>query len=185
MPFRHDVDYGREGGYLVSPLFDMPGRRRPAPPHQSNNIHETTMNWHTISIPLIIVGFVAYSVCQKNIPTDFEPLVALASAYFIAFISCMTILIFSGGLRKEAMAFDGQRWLPVIVLGFSLIVIELGFLYAYRTGWKISTASVIAGSFTAVALALIGILWYREDITPVNIAGILLSTVGVALMNVK
>jgi multidrug transporter EmrE-like cation transporter len=64
-------------------------------------------------------------------------------------------------------------------------MIELGFLYAYRTGWKISTASIIAGSFTAVALALIGVLWYKEEITPVNIAGIILSTVGVALVSLK
>jgi uncharacterized membrane protein len=124
-------------------------------------------------------------MCQKNIPNDFEPLIALASAYFIAFMSCATILIFSGGIRKEAMSFNGQRWLPVVVLGFSLVMIELGFLYAYRTGWKISTASLIAGSFTAVALALIGVLWYKEEITPVNIAGIVLSTVGVALLSVR
>jgi drug/metabolite transporter (DMT)-like permease len=143
------------------------------------------MNWHTISIPLIIIGVVAYSVCQKSIPADIDALIALASAYFIAFVSCVAILFFTGGLKKESLFFNGQRWLPILLLGFSLIMIDLGFLYAYRTGWKISTASIIAGSFTTIALALIGLLWYRDQITLINIAGIALGAVGVVLMNLK
>jgi drug/metabolite transporter (DMT)-like permease len=143
------------------------------------------MTWHTTSIPLIIIGVVVYSVCQKNIPADFDPLIALATAYFVAFTSCLAILVFSGGPLKDTLFFNGRRWLPIVVLGFSLVMIELGFLYAYRTGWKLSTTSVVAGSFTAIALALIGFLWYKEEITLINAAGIALSTIGVVLMNLR
>ena len=143
------------------------------------------MTWHEISIPLVIIGFIVYSICQKSIPGDIDPLVALASAYFIAFVSCVTMLMFGGGLKGWALLFNDRRWLPVLILGFSLIVIELGFLYAYRTGWKISTASIIAGSFTTISLALIGFLWYKEEITTANVAGIVLCTIGVVLLNVK
>ena len=64
-------------------------------------------------------------------------------------------------------------------------MIELEFLYAYRTGWIISTTSDITGSFTAVVLALIGVLWYKEDLTTINIVGIVLSLIGVILINYK
>jgi multidrug transporter EmrE-like cation transporter len=64
-------------------------------------------------------------------------------------------------------------------------MVELGFLYAYRLGWKISTTSIITGSFTTIALALIGVLWYREELTLINIVGIVLSSVGVILINYK
>jgi drug/metabolite transporter (DMT)-like permease len=124
-------------------------------------------------------------VCQKNIPKEAHALIALASAYFIACVSCIAILIFNGEFKKGASLFSDQKWMPVILLGFSLIMVELGFLYAYRTGWKISTTSIIAGSFTTIALVLIGVLWYREELTFINIIGILLSSVGVILVNMK
>jgi uncharacterized membrane protein len=143
------------------------------------------MNWHSISIPLIIIGVLLYSVCQKSIPKDANALIALASAYLIAFISCVVVLFFNGEIKKGTLLFSDQKWLPIVLLGLSLIMVELGFLYAYRTGWKISTTSIIAGSFTTVALALIGVLWYREEITLINIVGIVLSSAGVILINYK
>ena len=143
------------------------------------------MNWHTLSIPLIIIGVLLYSVCQKNIPKDANAFIAIATAYFIALVSCGAALIFTGEIKKGALLFSNQKWLPIVLLGFSLIMVELGFLYAYRTGWKISTTSIIAGSFTTIALAFIGVLWYREEITLINIVGIILSSVGVILINMK
>jgi len=143
------------------------------------------MNWHSMSIPLIIMGVLLYSVCQKNIPKEAHALIVLASAYFIACVSCLAILIINGEIKKGTSLFSGQKWMTVVLLGFSLIMVELGFLYAYRTGWKISTTSIIAGSFTTIALVSIGVLWYREELTFINIIGILLSSVGVILVNVK
>ena len=143
------------------------------------------MNWYTISLPLIIVGVLLYSVSQKSIPKDANGLVAIASAYFIALVSCVVVLFFTGEFKKSVSLFNHQKLLPVVFLGFAILMIELGFLYAYRTGWKISTASIITGAFTAVALALIGVLWYKEDLTIINIVGIVLSLIGVILINYK
>jgi drug/metabolite transporter (DMT)-like permease len=143
------------------------------------------MNWYTISLPLIIVGVILYSVSQKSIPKDANALIAIGSAYLIALGSCVIFLIFNGEIKRGTMLFSNQKWLPIVFLGFSLIMVELGFLYAYRTGWKLSTTSIIAGSITTVVLALIGVLWYKEEITLINIVGIALSSVGVILINLK
>lgn len=143
------------------------------------------MNWFTISLPLIIIGFLLYNVSQKSIPKEANALVAIATAYLVAFVSCIILLLFTGEFKKDVSLLNHQKLLPVIFLGFSIIMIELGFLYAYRTGWKISTTSIITGSFTTVALALIGVLWYREDLTLINTIGIVLSLVGVILINYK
>ena len=143
------------------------------------------MNWHTISIPIIVIGVLLYNVSQKSIPKDANALIAIASAYLIAFVSCVVVLFFNGELKKGTALFSDQKWLPVMLLGFSIIMVELGYLYAYRTGWKISSTSIIAGSFTTVALALIGVLWYKEELTLINIIGIILSSVGVILINIK
>jgi drug/metabolite transporter (DMT)-like permease len=143
------------------------------------------MNWHSISVPLIIVGVLLYNISQKNIPKDANAFIALASAYLIALLGCFAVLFFSSEIKKGASLLSDQKWLPIVLLGFSLIMVEVGFLYAYRTGWKISTTSIIAGAFTTVALALIGVLWYREEITLINVIGIVLSSAGVILINYK
>ena len=49
---------------------------------------------------------------------------------------------------------------------------------------KVPTFS-ITGSFTTIALALIGVLCSREELTLINIVGIVLSSVGVILINIK
>lgn len=143
------------------------------------------MNWHTISIPLIIIGVMLYHVGQKSIPKDINPLMAISSAYLLVLISCVLVLLFNGEFKKGSIIFSNQKWLPIVLLGFSLIMIDLGFLYAYRTGWKISTTSIMVGSFTTIALALIGVLLYREEITLLNVIGIVLSSVGVILIIYK
>ncbi len=68
------------------------------------------MNWHTLSIPLIIIGVLLYSVCQKNIPKEANALIAIASAYFIAFVSCVAVLIFNSEIKKGTLLFNSQKW---------------------------------------------------------------------------
>jgi len=143
------------------------------------------MNWYFISIPLIVIGVLLYNVCQKSIPGDANALVTIGTAYLVALITSIVLLFFNGELKKGTSLLSGQKWFPVLLLGFSLVMVELGFLYAYRTGWKISTTSIIAGSFTTIALVLIGVLWYQEELTILKIVGIVFSTVGVILINYK
>jgi len=143
------------------------------------------MNWYFLSILFIIVGVLLYNVSQKSIPKEADALVAIASAYLIAFVSCIIALFFSGELKRAPSLFNNQKWLPIVLLGFSIIMVELGYLYAYRTGWKISTTSIFTGAFTTLALALIGVLWYKEELTLINIIGIVLSSIGVILINFK
>ena len=143
------------------------------------------MNWQIISLPLIIAGVLLYSVCQKSIPKNANALLVIAAAYFIALVISVVLFLSKGDLKKELSIFSDQKWLPIILLGLSLPMVELGFLYAYRLGWKTITTSIITGSFTTIALALIGVLWYREELTLINIVGIVLSSVGVILINYK
>ncbi len=78
---------------------------------------------------------------------------------------------------------EGNKWVPVLLLGCSLILIEFGFLYAYRTGWKIGTTSIIVSSFAAATLAFIGMLWYKEELSAINLLGIAFSIIGFVLIN--
>lgn len=143
------------------------------------------MNWRTISLPLIVMGVLLYHLSQKSMPKDVNPLIAFTVAYAIAFAICLAILSASGEIMTGFKQLRTHEWLPILFLGLSLIPVELGFLYAYRTGWKISTTSITTGPFISIALALIGVLWYKEELSTTNILGIGLSIVGVVCANIK
>jgi len=143
------------------------------------------MNWHTISLPLVVVSVVLYHLAQKSIPRESNPLLAVAGAYFFAICVCLAGFFLSGERSKFGELLRNQSWLPVFVLGIAAIGIELGFLYAYRSGWKVSTTATTTNIFVAVSLAFIGLLWYREALTVTNIIGIFLCIAGVVLLNMK
>ncbi len=94
------------------------------------------MNWQIISLPLIIIGVLLYSVCQKSIPKNANALLVITAAYFIALVISAILFLSKGDIKKEISIFSDQKWLPIILLGLSLPMVELGFLYAYRLGWK-------------------------------------------------
>ena len=69
-----------------------------------------------------------------------------------------------------------------ILVGLGALGIELGFLLAYRAGWVISGASLVANSMVAVALLLIGAVAFSEHISMSRAAGIVLCLVGLWLV---
>ena len=143
------------------------------------------MNWHTVALPTIVIGVIVYHLSQKAIPKDANPFVALAVAYLIAFCISVAALLFKGDLRKGVEVLRNQDWLPVIFLGLTAVAIELGYLYAYRTGWKISTTGITLGAFTSSVLAIIGVTWFKEELTLLHVTGIGLCILGIALINIK
>ncbi len=143
------------------------------------------MNWQILLFPLIITGVIVYNVCQKSIPKNANALLVIASAYFIAFAISVIALLTQGNMKKELSNFSEQKWLAIILLGLSLPMVEFGFLYIYRFGWKMGTTSVITNSCSMIGLALIGMLWYKEELSIINMVGIGLSVVGIVCVNIK
>lgn len=50
-------------------------------------------------------------------------------------------------------------------MGFVIVRLEVGFIYAYKAGWQVSSASVVQSAFLAAALIFVGALLYNEAIT--------------------
>jgi drug/metabolite transporter (DMT)-like permease len=143
------------------------------------------MTWHLISLPLIAIGVIVYHLSQKSIPKEANPFLALTVAYALATAICLLALVTNSDSRKWDELAQGQQWLPVIFLGLSAVGIELGFLYAYRTGWGISTTAITTVPFVTVVLAIIGVLWFKEELSALNIIGMGLCVAGVICVNIK
>ena len=64
-----------------------------------------------------------------------------------------------------------------------IVPLEVGFIYAYKNGWAVSTASIVQSAFLSVALIIVGALLYHETITASKVIGILICLVGLYFIN--
>ena len=69
------------------------------------------------------------------------------------------------------------------VLGLSIVGIEVGYVFLYRSGWKVSNGALTSSMCLSLALLVIGFLVYREHISIKQLAGILVCGLGLLLIN--
>ncbi|MEM7331328.1 MAG: hypothetical protein AAF490_04480 [Chloroflexota bacterium] len=135
-----------------------------------------------ISIGIVILSTMGYHISQKYIEADINPAVVLVVAYIFATVLSAAALLFNPPESGVRGLMEGLTW-PVIGLGIAVVGIEIGFLLAYRAGWQVSTAGMVANVATAVFLIPIGFLFFRERLTAVNFAGLVVCVVGLIMVN--
>jgi uncharacterized membrane protein len=136
------------------------------------------------AIALTVLSNVLYHVFQKLIPGNINPLVSLAVTYLIAAVATVLLIpLFplQGSLGAEVRKLN---WASV-GLGAVIVGLELGFLLAYRAGWNISLASLVANTTVALLLVPVGLLFFKEELSAINILGIMLAIAGLVLVNLK
>lgn len=132
-------------------------------------------------IALVVLSNIAYQICTKSSPS-LNPLASLVVTYTVAAIAS-AVLYFSlnrnGNLIRE---FTGLNWVP-FAFGVVLVGLEVGWIYIYKAGWQVSTASIAQSSFLTVALLLVGKFLYNEPITRNKLIGIAICLVGLGFIN--
>jgi multidrug transporter EmrE-like cation transporter len=83
------------------------------------------------------------------------------------------------GDRAFAAAGSAYIELGNAAWGLTLVAVEFDYILLYRTGWKISMASLLANVSVALLLAGIGVLFYKDVLLPRQIIGIILCLAGV------
>ncbi|MEN8904688.1 MAG: hypothetical protein ABF289_01880 [Clostridiales bacterium] len=137
-----------------------------------------------ISILLIILANIFYHFFQKSTPNNINPIASLIVTYITALIGCIIILIFYPKDTNFIGSFKGLNWVSY-ALGFTIIFLELGFLLAYRAGWNISYGAVFCNVILTLLLIPIGILFFKEDISTINLIGIPLCIIGLIFITWK
>lgn len=135
-------------------------------------------------IALVVIANTAYQICTKSVPGEVDPLASLSVTYLVgaAFsVSLYFALNRSGNLLRE---WSRVNWASV-VLGVSIVGLEVGFIYAYKAGWEIGRASVVQSAFLAVVLLFVGLIAYHEAITWNKLLGMLVCLAGLVLINLK
>ncbi|MGE5233594.1 MAG: hypothetical protein ACM3OB_05745 [Acidobacteriota bacterium] len=138
----------------------------------------------SLSLPvlLIVCGNVVYQLSQKSMPKTANPLLTMLLAYAVSMTICAVaaaILPAGPGLVQSIRT---ANW-AVVALGAGIAMVEIGYLTAYRLGWKISVLPVMSSVVVALLLIPIGLLLFHEHITPRSLLGIALCIGGLILLH--
>ncbi len=133
---------------------------------------------------LLIVSNTVYQICAKSVPEGMNAFASLTVTYLVGAAASL-ILYFAlekdGNLFRE---YQKMNWAP-IVLGLVIVGLEVGWIYAYKAGWPVSTGFIVQSAFLAGALALVGYFLYHEALTWNKIVGIAICLIGLGFINYK
>jgi len=136
------------------------------------------------SVTLAIMSNALYYIIQKSTPDNVNPILSLIITYLIALVSCILIYPLYPHDSSLIVSLKRLNWTSMC-LGFTIVGLETGFLLAFRAGWNISITGIFVNGIAALILIPIGILLFKESISWINAAGILLCIIGLTLATYK
>jgi uncharacterized membrane protein len=120
---------------------------------------------------------------MKSMPSDVNPFGALMVTYLVASLISGMIFIYSVGPSNIGAGLSKINWTSV-VLALAIVGLEVGYVFVYRAGWAVSSASVVANIGLACVLVFVGYFLYRENVSINQIVGIIVCMFGLVLINI-
>lgn len=133
-------------------------------------------------IILIVLSNIFYNICSKETPANINPFASLTITYIIgAGVSLFLYFALNrgGNIIEE---YKNINW-SSLVLGLAIVGLEAGSIYMYKAGWNIGRGQIVHSIILAICLVIIGVIFYKESVTPTKVAGILICMFGLFLMN--
>jgi multidrug transporter EmrE-like cation transporter len=134
------------------------------------------------SISLAIASSALYHFVAKSTPSNVNFTVSLLVTYAVAFVITL-IGFFFFPVKNSMMAEIRQLNWATIGLAIAVVGIEFGFLLTYRAGWNLGIAAVLVNVVASLILVPVAILVFKDEITWVNVLGILICLAGLVMLN--
>ena len=135
-------------------------------------------------LALVVLANTFYQICAKSIPDALDPYASLTVTYLVGALVSFIIYCVINKSANIFHEYSKLNWAP-FVLGISIVGLEVGFIFAYKVGWQVSTAQIAQSSVLAIILIFVGYFLYNEALTWNKIAGILVCLGGLTLINLK
>ena len=138
------------------------------------------MNAQIVSATIAIASVTLYQIFMKSVPTNLNPVAALATIFTTALV-CTLIAWKFAPIDSPELSWAEFSWSAVAV-GMAIVGIELGYLLMYRSGWHLAAAPVIVLGGAALLLTPIGILVFRQPWSAKYAIGLVLCLGGIYLL---
>jgi uncharacterized membrane protein len=129
-----------------------------------------------------IAAAVAYHVVMKLTPSGANPYLSLTVTYVVTTLVFATLYVVLPGPATLRGALGELNW-TALALGAAVVILDLGYLMIYRSGFDVSLGLLVTQSAAALLLVLVGVAYFAEKLSLVNIGGIALCMVGLWLVN--
>ena len=134
-------------------------------------------------VTLAVLANVFYHVASKSIPAEQNAFMGLVVNYSTALIAS-AILFFLTPHEKIFVEAAKSNW-ACILMGVSITGVEAAFVMIYRAGGELSTAALVVNILIALAMLVVGGIFYHEEISARKIFGAALCVAGVVLLSLK
>lgn len=136
------------------------------------------------SITLAIASSALYHFVAKSTPSNVNFTVSLLVTYTVAFAVTLLGFFFFPAKNGVMAEIKLLNWASIL-LAIAVVGIEFGFLLTYRSGWNLGIAAVLVNVVASLILVPVAIFVFKDKISWVNIAGILVCLAGLVMLNWK
>lgn len=135
------------------------------------------------SITLAICASAVYHFVAKSTPANVNFTVSLLVTYGVAFVATLFTFFF---FPTSSIVADLKQlnWASV-GLAVAVMGIEFGYLLMYRAGWNLGIAAVLVTVLAALILVPVAVFVFKDKISWINIAGIVVCLAGLVMLNWK
>jgi drug/metabolite transporter (DMT)-like permease len=135
------------------------------------------------SITLAICSSALYHFVAKSTPANVNFTVSLLVTYGVAFVA--TLFTFFFFPTSNVVAELKQLNWASVGLAVAVMGIEFGYLLMYRAGWNLGIAAVLVTVLAALILVPVAVFVFKDKISWINIAGIVVCLAGLVMLNWK
>ena len=141
--------------------------------------------WEMIwPVLIVVLSNTLYNICTKSTPSNVNAFGTLMLTYITAAILTGVIFLFLVKPENAIVELSKVNWTS-IVLGIAIVGLELGYIFMYRSGWKVSSGALVANICLAIALLFVGAILYGENINVKQVLGIFICIAGLFLINMS
>jgi len=136
-----------------------------------------------LPILMIVAANTIYNICTHATPQNANPFASILVTYITACLISLVLLLVSTQGQNMLMEFRRLN-MARVGLGFGIVLLDYGFIIAYRVGWRISTCALVANLLLAIVLFALGVLVYHDAFSIKKLIGLAVCILGLYLVNV-
>ena len=132
-----------------------------------------------LPMTLLVLSVVIYQVAFRLVPKDLSPWHILFVVYTLGALICFIL-----GLQEKTSLWQTIKGtnFAVLIVTLGVVGIELGYLLSFRAGWPLTKAGLTSNVAVSLLVIPIGLLFFKEKLSLVNMAGIVLCVLGLILV---